>query len=75
MVADLNDLYPSSQGWDQGLLDMCVGEKRKLQIPSELAYGKRGAGGSIPPDAALVFEGEQTYSKGLLKICHLTTSL
>lgn len=50
------------QGWDQGLLDMCVGEKRKLQIPSELGYGKRGAGGAIPPDATLVFEGESSCS-------------
>merc|ERR1712080_121254 len=46
------------QGWDQGLLDMCVGEKRKLTIPPELGYGSRGAGNVIPPDAALVFTVE-----------------
>ena len=45
------------KGWDQGLLDMCVGEKRKLTIPSELAYGNR-AMGPIPAGSSLVFETE-----------------
>ena len=44
------------QGWEQGVLGMKVGETRKLTIPPELAYGSRGAGALIPPNATLVFE-------------------
>ncbi|MFL5955090.1 MAG: FKBP-type peptidyl-prolyl cis-trans isomerase [Gaiellaceae bacterium] len=42
-------------GWDQGVQGMRVGGRRKLTIPSALAYGARGAGGAIEPHEPLVF--------------------
>jgi FK506-binding protein 1 len=46
------------KGWDEGVMKMSKGEKAKLIISSDYAYGAEGAGGVIPPNADLIFEVE-----------------
>jgi len=41
------------KGWDEGLLDMCIGDQRKLTIPPEFGYGDRAMGGKIPGGSTL----------------------
>ncbi|KAH6976899.1 FKBP-type peptidyl-prolyl cis-trans isomerase [Ilyonectria robusta] len=54
------------KGWDQGLLDMCIGEKRKLTIPPEFGYGQRAIG-PIPAGSTLIFETELLGIDGVTK--------
>ncbi|KAM0276201.1 hypothetical protein ACHAQH_007008 [Verticillium albo-atrum] len=54
------------KGWEEGLLDMCIGEKRTLTIPPEMGYGPRGMG-PIPGGATLIFETELMGIDGVEK--------
>ena len=46
------------RGWDEGVLSMQVGGRRILTVPGHLGYGVSGAGGTIPPNATLIFDVE-----------------
>lgn len=46
------------KGWDEGVMLMKTGEKRRIFIPANLGYGARGAGAAIPPNADLIFDVE-----------------
>ena len=46
------------EGWDEGIQLLSVGDQARFVIPSHLAYGERGAGGVIPPNATLIFDVE-----------------
>ena len=56
------------KGWDLTLLDMKVGEIRRIVVPSDLGYGDRGAGGAIPPKATLYFELEMTKMDNMIEL-------
>ncbi len=54
------------KGWDEGIIGMRVGGKRRLEVPSSLAYGEAGAGDVIPPNSDLIFEIELLGIEGKL---------
>ena len=57
-------------GWELGIIGMKVGGKRKIKIPPLLAYGSKGAGNVIPPNATLIFDIEIINAEKILKNFH-----
>jgi FKBP-type peptidyl-prolyl cis-trans isomerase len=55
------------RGWDEGIIGMRVGERRTLNIPSEMGYGSSGAGNDIPPNADLTFDVKLLQALRILK--------
>ncbi|XP_071952949.1 uncharacterized protein [Antedon mediterranea] len=51
------------KGWDYGMVDMCTGEKRRLTVPSSLAYGEQGKDGKVAPGATVIFDVEMIEFK------------
>ena len=51
------------RGWDEAVANMKIGEKIRIYLPADLAYGNRGAGNIIPPNAALIFDIELFEAK------------
>lgn len=52
------------KGWDRGVVGMRVGDKRRLTVPPQMAYGTSGVRGAIPPNATLNFDVELCDVKG-----------
>lgn len=53
-----SEFFGSTEGWDEGVMEMSLGEKAILHISPDYGYGSEGAGGVIPPNAALDFTVE-----------------
>merc|ERR1711982_20253 len=63
------------KGWEEGVLGMCVGEKRKLIVPPELGYGDQGAGDIIPGGATLYFDIELLETRMVLHLSMCSSKL